>query len=207
MKKQIIPSIIAKNQKELNERFEKVKSLSNVFHLDVMDGKFVKNRSLMFDFKIPKNKNYIAHLMVENPENWINKNWRKADTIIFHLEATKNPGSVIGLIKSKKRKVGIAISPKTQVDKIGTYLKSVNIILIMTVNPGRYGAKFLPNTLKKVKQLRKLKKSLDIRIDGGINPRTIRSASRAGANSFVSGSYLQKAGNPEKAIEELKSLI
>ena len=204
MKNQIIPSIIAKNQKELNERFEKVKSLSNVFHLDIMDGKFVKNRSLMFDFKIPKNKNYIAHLMVENPENWINKNWRKADTIIFHFEATKNPGSVISLIKSKKRKVGIAINPKTQVNKIGAYLKYVNIILIMTVNPGRYGAKFLPNILKKVKQLRKLKKSLDIRVDGGINPGTIRSASRAGADSFIVGSYFQKADEVKKVLRELK---
>jgi len=206
MKKQIIPALIAKNQKELNKRFGKVKSLSNVFHLDIMDGKFVKNKSLMFDFKLPRNKKYVAHLMIKNPENWINKNWRKADTIIFHFEATKNPESIIKLIKSKRRKVGLALNPKTQVNGVGSHLKSVNIILIMTVNPGRYGAKFLPKTLKKIRELRKLKPNLSIFVDGGINPKTIRSMSRAGASTFVSGSYLQKAGSPEKAIKELARL-
>lgn len=204
--KKIIPALIAKSQKELNQRFNKVKTISKIFHLDVMDGKFVKNKSLMFDFKLPKNKKYVAHLMIRNPENWINRNWRKADTIIFHFEATKNPESVIDLIKSKKRKVGIAINPKTQVNKLEAYLKSVNVILIMTVNPGRYGAIFLPDTLKKVRQLRKMKKNLNIRVDGGINPKTIKSSSRAGADTFVSGSFIQKNKNPEKAIKELLKL-
>ncbi len=204
--KKIIPSIIAKNQKEFNERFGKVKNLSNVFHLDVMDGKFVKNKSLNFDLILPRNKKYVIHLMVNNPEKYIKIVHSKADTIIFHPESTKNPESIIKLIKSKRRKVGIAINPKTQVDGIRPHLKSVSLVLVMTVNPGKYGAKFLPNTLKKIKQLRKLKKNLDIRVDGGINPRTIRSASRAGADSFVSGSYLQKAGSPEKAIKELVRL-
>ena len=101
----------------------------------------------------------------------------------------------------------MAINPKTQVNKIVSHLKSVNIVLIMAVNPGKYGAKFLPNTLKKIKQLRKMKRNMVVSVDGGINPRTIRSASKAGANSFVSGSYLQKAGNPEKAIRDMKKLI
>ncbi len=204
--KKIIPSVIAKSQKELDERINKVKNSSRTFHLDIMDGKFVKNRSLMFDFKFPKDKRYVAHLMIKNPEKWINKNWRKADTIIFHLEPFKNEKeieNIIKLIKSKGRKVGLAINPKTSVEKIRPYLEQIDLVLIMTVNPGKYGSKFLPKTLKKIGQLRKMKRDIEVSVDGGINPRTIRSASGAGANTFVSGSYIQKSEDSRKALKEL----
>ena len=204
--KKIIPSIISKNQKEFDKRLGKVKNLSKVFHLDVMDGKFVKNKSLNFDLALPRKK-YQIHLMVNNPERYIKIIHSKADTIIFHFEATKNPESIIKLIKSKKRKVGIAINPKTQVNGIRSHLKSVNIILIMTVHPGRYGAKFLPNTLKKIKQLRKLKPNISILVDGGINDKTIKKAAKAGADSFVVGSYLQKSLNSREAMKKLKKAV
>lgn len=208
--KQIIPSLIAKSQKELDLRFRKIKNYSKIFHLDVMDEKFVKNKSLMFDFNLPGGKKYIAHLMVSNPLGWIKKNWKKVDLIIFHIESLKSKAKVkeiIKLIKSKKKKVGIAINPKTSVKKIIPYLNSVDIVLIMTVNPGRYGSKFLPNTLKKVKELRKLKPKSDIRLDGGINLKTINLASKSGASSFVVGSYFQKSKDVKNAIKMLKDKI
>jgi len=207
MKNRIIPSLIAKNQKELDKRFDKVKVHSKIFQLDIMDGKFVKNKSLTFDFKLPKGKKYESHLMVRNPEEWIKENWKKSDSIIFHIESLKSEievKEIIKLIKSKKKKVGIALNPKTKVKKIISYLNSVDMVLVLTVKPGKYGSKFLPNTLKKVKEIRKLKPKLDIEVDGGISEKTISQARKAGANAFVSGSYLQKSRDVNKAIERLK---
>jgi len=210
MKKQIIPSLIATNQKELNKRFDKVKSHSRVFQMDIMDGKFVKNKSLTFNFKLPKGKKYEAHLMVKNPESWIKKNYQKADLIIFHIESLKSNSEVretIKLIKSKKKKVGIALNPMTKVKKIIPYLNSINMVLVMTVKPGIYGSKFLPNTLKKVKGIRKLKLKINIEVDGGISGKTISQARKAGATSFIVGSYLQKSKDVKKAIKFLKNKL
>ena len=210
MKKIIIPSIIAKSQKELNQRIKKVSKHARILQLDVMDGKFVKNKSFNFDFKVPKWKKYESHLMIKTPESWINKHSKKVHTIIFHIESCKTSHEIrkiISLIKMDKRKVGIAINPKTPTTKIKPFLKEVDMILVMTVNPGKYGSKFLPATLKKVKDLRKDNPKLKIEVDGGINDKTISLASKAGANQFVVGSYLQKSKDIKKDIKKLKSLI
>ena len=209
--KQIIPSLIAKSQKELEKRFDRVKNCSKVFHLDIMDGKFVKNKSLSFDFKLPKKQfKYEAHLMIKKPEKWIKKNWKKSNLIIFHVESLKNEAEVknlIKLIKSKRKKVGISINPKTKIKKIINYLNLIDRVLVMTVVPGRYGAKFLPDVLKKVKEIKKLKPKLNVEIDGSVNLKTINRASNSGANLFVVGSFLQESKNPKKAIGNLKKRI
>jgi len=194
MKSKIIASIIATNQKELNERLKKAAPVKN-FQLDIMDGKFVKNKSLLFDFKLPKVKEkryYEAHLMIKNPEKWIKKHYKKVSTIIFHLETVKDIDKTIKLIKSMKRNVGIAINPKTPINKLIPYLNKINLVLIMTVNPGKYGAKFLPIMLKKIKALHNIKPSLNIEVDGGISDETVGRVSKAGANIFASGFYLDR---------------
>ncbi len=206
MKKQIIASIIAKNQEELNKRISKVKKYIKRLQLDVMDRKFVKNKSLMFDFKVPKG-NYEAHLMMLNPEKWINKYARRVHTIIFHIEAVKNPDEIIKLIKSKRKRVGIAINPKTSINKIKKYLNKVNLVLVMTVYPGKYGNKFLPFTLKKVRQLRKLKPKLNIEVDGGLGLENTPKAAEAGANLFITGSYLQNSDNVKKDLWLLRKSL
>jgi ribulose-phosphate 3-epimerase len=204
--KVIIPSIIAKNQKELEKRIKKVKNSAKWLQLDVMDGKFVKNSSINFDFSLPKTKcRYEAHLMVKNSESWIEKNAKKVNTIIFPIESAKDPDKLIKLIKNKKKKTGMSLNPRTKIDRIKKYLKKVDLILFMTVNPGKYGAKFLPSVLKKIKELRKISK-IEVEVDGGINPKTIGKASKAGANRFVVGSYLQKAGKVNKAVRKLEGL-
>lgn len=210
MKRTIIPSLIAKNQKELDERFGKVKNVSDIFQLDVMDGKFVKNKSLMFDFKIPKGKRYEAHLMMKNPKKWIEKNYRNIDTIIFHAESlkkTKDVYDLIDFIKSKENKVGIAVKPKTSVKNISQFLGFVDLALVLAVNPGSYGNKFLPTTLNKIREIRKINPELDVEVDGGINDKTISRVSVAGANRFVVGSYFQKSENIKKAFDELNRRI
>jgi len=204
MKNQIITSIIANSQKELDERIRKVNS--KIFQLDIMDGKFVKNKSLLFDFKAPKGKKYEAHLMIKNPEYWIERNWKKVDSIVFHIEAVKNPDKIIGLIKGKRKKVGIAINPKTKIGKIKIHLDEIDFVIVMTVNPGKYGSKFIPAMLNKVRQIKEIKPNLEIEVDGGVNGKTILLAKKAGANRFVSGSYIQNSENPQKAFEKLKKI-
>lgn len=203
MKLKIIPSIIAKNQKEFDERFKKIERISKEFHLDVMDGKFVKNKSLNFDLELPRKK-YQVHLMVKNPEEYIEIVRSKSESIFFHFESTKNPQEIIDLIKSKKKKVGLAINPKTKIQKIKPYLKKINFVLLMTVNPGRYGSKFLPETLKKITELKKLKPNIKIGLDGGINEKTISKIKKYSINFIVVGSYLQKSKDIKNTLSKLK---
>jgi ribulose-phosphate 3-epimerase len=206
MKNLIVPAIIAKTQQEMEKRISKVKDCCHVLQLDVMDGRFVPNNSLDFDFKLPQaNCIYEAHLMVEEPEEWVEKHYKKVDLIIAHYEALENPQEIIELVKSKGKRISFAINPETGVEKIRPYLDDLDHVLVMTVNPGFYGSKFLPEALDKVRELRKLKPNLDIEVDGGISPATIRQAYDAGANLFVCGSYLQKSENVRAAIKTLKN--
>ncbi len=209
MKSLFIPSIIAKNQKEINERIEKVRKDFSLLQLDVMDGKFVENKSVNFNFKLPKTKcKYEAHLMVEEPEKWVEKNYRKVSAIIFHFEATRErTPEVIKLIKSKKLKVGIAINPRTSLNKIKPFLNQLDEVIIMAVNPGKYGSEFIPSVLKKVRQLRKLKPKLNIEVDGGVNDKTIHRVSKAGANMFILGLYVYKSKNLKNSMSVLKKQI
>lgn len=202
----IIPALIAKNQAELNARFEKVEKVSNEFQLDVMDGKFVQNESLMFLFKVPKSK-FEAHLMVKDPLNWSRKHWRKVNSVIVHYESVDDLTNVIKFLKSKGKKIGIAINPDTKLAEIDKYLNKVNKILIMTVYPGEYGAKFQRKCLKKIKKLRKKKPQLTIQVDGAVSPKTIKKLKKAGANEFVVGSFLQQSINIRDAVKQLKEKI
>ena len=207
MKRIIIPSLIAKNQKQLTECFNKVKNTSKLFHLDVIDGKLAPNKSLTFNFKLPKTKaKFEAHLMLKNPESWIKKHHKKVQTIIIHSESDNFEKSLVLAIK-KKKKVGLAINPKTKIEKIKPYIKEINQVLILSVNPGFYGGKFIPTTLKKVKQLRKISSKIKIEVDGSMNEKTIKKAAKAGASLFVVGSYLQKSKDSLKAFKTLKHLV
>jgi ribulose-phosphate 3-epimerase len=199
----IIPSIIAKNQKELTERLAKVKDHVKLVQLDVMDGKFVKNKSLMFKLKLDSKLKYEAHLMVKKPLSWIKKNLRKVDLIVVHYEID-NVGEVVNYVKSKRKKVGVAINPKTKVKEIKDYLSKLDQVIVMTVTPGKYGSKFLPKMLSKIKELKKLKPGLKIEVDGSVNLKTIKKIRKAGADKFVVGSYLQKSENVKEALRELK---
>ena len=211
MKPQIIPSIIAKNQAELNKRLSKIINLSSIIQLDIMDGKFVKNKSLWFDFKLPHKprKTYEAHLMVKEPLIWVNdkKNIKQVNTVIFHIESIGYPDEIISLIKSKHKKVGIALNPSTPVNKVKPYLSKISQITTLAVNPGKYGSRFLPSVLNKVKQLRKLKPNLNIEVDGGLGDKHLKEAKKAGANMFISGGYLQNTKNSREAYGKLKRLI
>ena len=203
--KKIVPAIIAKSQDELSERILKVKNYVDRIQLDVMDGKFVPNLSIDFDFELPETScHFEAHLMVNDPEMWILKNCNNVDTILVHFESTKDPERIIRLVRDKGRRFGFAINPETSLDKIKNHLNKIEQLLIMTVNPGFYGSEFLPETLNKVKEAREVRPDLDIEVDGGIDAETIKRASESGANMFVSGSYLMNSDNVKEAVQRLK---
>lgn len=208
MKKMIIPAIIAKSQDEFEKNINKVKDFVELIQLDFMDGKFVPNSSIDFDFEIPKSDcAYEAHLMITDPIKWTDDNHTKVDMILAHFESLKNPSEVIEFVKSKNKKVGFVLNPETPVSAIESFLDNLDQVLIMTVNPGFYGSSFLPEILDKISELRKLKPNLDIEVDGGITDKTIRLVEKAGANMFVSGSYIVKSENVEQAITNLKNKL
>ncbi len=203
----IISSIIAQNQLELNQRLKKVpKSIKNI-QLDVMDGSFVPSFSLDFDFKLPSSREYEAHLMVAHPEPWFSHYHKHINSVIVQYESQVHLEEFIALAKGYKKKVGIAINPKTNIENIAPYLKWIDKILVMTVNPGKYGSSFLLETVEKVRNLRVLAPKLTIQVDGGITPKTISKAAGAGANEFVVGSYIQKSKSPSQAHHELQSAL
>lgn len=202
----IVPALIAKSQDELDERLNRVKQHATLFQLDVMDGMFVPNRSLDFDFTVPKDLAFEAHLMIHNPGDWIEKHGEKVQTILPHIESCQDPEGIIRRWRGKK-KVGFVLNPETPLKIIEHMLDRIDQVLVMTVHPGFYGSPFLPETLDKVRELRALKPDLPIEVDGGITPETIRAAHEAGANIFVSGSYIVKAEDVKGAVSTLEHLI
>jgi ribulose-phosphate 3-epimerase len=207
-RKMIIPAIIARTQKELDEHLSKVEGYSELVQLDIMDEIFVPSNSLDFDFDVPgSNISFEAHLMITDPLGWIDKNWWKVDTIIVHFESCEKPEDIIRFVKNKGKKIGFALNPGTAVHNVKPYLDDIDQLLIMTVNPGFYGGKFLPETLSKISEARKIKPNLDIEVDGGVAPDTIKLINDAGANMFVSGSFILKSDGVKEAIDSLKKLI
>lgn len=205
MKLVIFPSVMAKNQQELDLLLQKLKGTAKTLHLDLADGKCVPNTSLNFRFTLNKNFSYNAHLMTKNPEEWIRKNKYKFNLIIPQFEEVNNIKKYIS--ESKKRKVAFALNPETKIEKIRPYLKDIDYILILTVHPGFYGAKFLEEPLLKIKQIKKINPSIKVIVDGGMDLKTIKLAKNAGADYFVSGSFVSKAENPKKAMKALQEAI
>ena len=211
MKAQIIPTIFAENKRDFKIRFEKALEFSDKIQIDFMDGKFVKSKSInlreMPDLKKYRAKSFEAHLMVYHPEKWIEQLKKKGfKKIIFHYEAVEE-GEIIRLIndiRSLRVEVFIAINPKTGIDKIKDFISRLDGILIMGVNPGKEGQKFLEETYQKIIILRKISKNLDIEIDGGINDKNIDKVIKGGANLINSASFLYKSGNPRLLIKSLQ---
>jgi len=208
MRKIIIPAVIATTQKELDDILNKIGTRAALLQLDVMDGKFVPNNSLDFDFRVPSKKfTYEAHLMIENPGEWIDQHHEKIETIIAHFEAVTDPQTLIESIKSRQKRAAFALNPETEIDSIRDYLTELDQVLIMTVHPGFYGSPFLLEMMDKIRTLRNLRPELDIEVDGGIKPDTIEMVDEAGANMFVSGSYLIRSDDIQERMNILKSKI
>lgn len=211
---EIIPAIIAKNFKELKEKVEMVAPYVKWVQLDIMDGKFVPNETWDNPEDLGREEfavSFEAHLMINEPEKHVEK-WIDAGVkrIIFHIEATSDPDAVIQACRNKKVEVGVAINPKTPIESVEPLLKSnssstLDMVLVMAVNPGFGGQEFIASVIPKIRALRHLHPHLTIRVDGGMNPKTAREAVAAGANAIVAGSYIFRSADIRKSIDELKN--
>lgn len=189
---------------------------ANILHLDVMDGHFVPNLTIGPDIvgrireNVPEAFVLDAHLMIYNPENFI-ENFVKVgcEEITFHVEATEDVRYTIDFIRKSNRYAGLALKPETPVDMVEPYLESVDKVLVMTVEPGFGGQKFMPEMLDKVKLLAAYKKKynlkFDIQVDGGINFETGLMSAKAGATRLVCGSFFYKQPDLKAAVEKFHS--
>ncbi len=223
MKTKIAPSILSADFGRINEEIAQIEPFVDLLHVDVMDGHFVPNITFgapvvsCFKTGLPMD----CHLMIEHPENYIEDFVKamartgctgKKASITVHQEACVHLYRVIQLIKSFKNEAGesvraaVAINPATPIEMIRDVLDDVDMVLVMSVNPGFGGQKFIPVALEKIAALRKLKPNLDIQVDGGINAQTAKQCIEAGANILVAGSYIFGAEGLEARKQAIESL-
>ena len=211
--KKILPSILSADFANLERDIKELESIGiDMFHIDVMDGNFVPNIS--FGFPIiesirPKtDKVFDCHLMIANPENYVEQFCNVGcDMVSFHIEATNHADRVIQVIKKNGKKAGIVLNPQTSIESIKYLLPKLDYVLIMTVNPGFGGQKFIPEMLEKIEELAKVREERNynflIEVDGGINTETSKACRDKGADLLVCGSFLFGASDKEKTLGEL----
>lgn len=210
----IAPSILSADFAELGRAVKEIDEAgADYIHIDVMDGHFVPN----ITFGLPvieairpySDKPFDVHLMIEKPERYIADFARAgADIISVHVEACPHVHRTIQQIKEAGCRAGVVLNPATPVEMITHILPDVDLVLLMTVNPGFGGQAFIPNVLDKIRAVKKaadvVNPELEIEVDGGVNRETAKDCLEAGANVLVSGSALFRQENKAKAIEELK---
>ena len=217
MKKiQISPSILSADFSQLGVEIKRLEEGgADMIHVDVMDGHFVPNLTIgppvIKALRKQCSIKFDVHLMISPVHKYIEAYANAgADIITIHPEATESLEESILKIKSLNKKVGVSLNPESKLDLINNYLEKIDLVLIMSVNPGFGGQKFMPEVLDKVKKLKEIKSnknmSFDIEIDGGINFDNCQSAIEAGANILVSGTTIFKSNNGdiEKNINLLK---
>ena len=212
----VAPSLLSANFLNLEKDIEMLnRSEADWIHLDIMDGVFVPNISFGFAvtnlLKKVTNKPLDTHLMIVKPEKFIDEVAATGSTFMnVHYEATTHLHRVVQQIKTSGMKPAVTLNPHTPVSVLEDIITELDMVLLMSVNPGFGGQKFIPNTIKKVTQLKNLiikyNSNALIEVDGGVNLETGRMLVDAGADVLVAGSFVFSSENPEETIKELKEL-
>ena len=209
----LAPSILSADFARLEDVKKVEKAGCEYLHIDVMDGHFVPNITLgpgiVKSLRKDVNMVFDAHLMIENPDNYI-KEFADAgcDIIVVHQEACTHLHRTIQNIKSHGIKAGVALNPATPIETIKYVLQDVDMVLLMSVNPGFGGQSYIPVVTEKIKELKALidemNLDIDIEVDGGVKPSNIAEVVNAGANVIVAGSAIFNAGNIDEAVKSLR---
>ena len=217
MTKKLSPSILDVDFAHLEREIKKIENGgADLLHLDIMDGNFVPNISfgprIVESIKSITSLPLEVHLMVEKPENHI-KSFINAggDIIIVHYETSKHLDRLIQNINEAGVKSGIALNPATTLSVIEYLINKIDVLLVMTVNPGFGGQKLIPEMIDKIEKARKIidnqKKSISLEVDGGINLDNISQVIKAGAEIIVVGQIISKSSNPEMIIKKIKNIL
>ena len=214
MDNRVSVSILSADFMHLEDEIKKIEqSGADMLHFDIMDGVFVNNISFGFPILDVVNKHTSmhldAHLMITDPLKYINDCSKfGADTITFHVESESNTLSTINAIRKTGAKIGLSVKTNTPFDVAKPFMDKINMLLIMTVEPGFGGQSFIKEMVDKISMARNYIKennlNVDIQVDGGINAETAKLAANAGANIMVAGSYLFKSDDMSKAVKSLR---
>ena len=206
----IAPSLLAADFTRMGEEIRRVEDGgADWLHVDVMDGHFVPNLSMglpvVSSFKKVARKPLDVHIMIDNPDEFALRYVEAgADSLTFHLEAAEDPRALIQEIKRGGARVGMAVSPPTDVEGLRPFVDDLDLVLVMTVHPGFGGQKFMPGMMSKVETLRSWGYQGDIQVDGGIALDTIGVAAEAGATVFVAGTAVFRGSGVSKTIREMR---
>ena len=212
--RKVIPTVFAKTKNEFDDRFNKLKKISRDIQIDIMDGKFVSNKSIGLD-KLPdmKHINAEAHLMVNDPENYFEILKKKhIKKVLFHYESF-NDLSTVKRIFSEARKLQLTVflvfNPETSFRTIISVIENIGSlkgIMLMGVTPGKENQELNKTVLRKIKNIKRDKK-ITIQVDGGVNDETALILKNAGADIINTGSYVSRSKNPEESLKKLESLF
>lgn len=205
----VVPAILTNDSTVLETMIRQAENFTNYVQLDIMDGKFVPSQSITWEHlaNLPTKLNWEAHLMVLHPEDYLlGFHQAGAQKVIFHYEAILSPREIIAQARELGLGVGLAINPETTISTILPLADEVDSILLMTVNPGFYGSKFIPEVMDKVAELRKVRPDMEIGVDGGVKENNITQIARAGVDVIYVGSAIFLQPQPGESFHRLQSL-
>ena len=206
---QVVPAILTDDPTALKSMVQLTESFTDYVQFDIMDGKFVPSRSISWEHlaSLPMQLKWEAHLMVFQPQDYLlNFQQAGARRVIFHYEATDIPQKVISLARDAGLEVGLAVNPETPVSAILPLTKELDIVLFMSVHPGYYGAKFIPEVLDKIVTFRRTQPDIEIGIDGGIKEANIKLIAQSGVNCIYVGSAIFLQPQPGESFRRLSAL-